>query len=93
VLIDSGPNPPGSLNIQKAVNQLAAQPFRFLINTATHVGHTIGNFVFSPPALVIGSLGSIQGIKNSYDPTRAEMRIEREEIDIAVAESKQKQRA
>ena len=53
VLIDSRPNPPDSLIILKAVKQLTSQPIRFLINTETHADHTVGNFVFSPPALVI----------------------------------------
>jgi hypothetical protein len=36
VLIDSGPNPPDSLAILKAVKQLTPLPIRFLINTETH---------------------------------------------------------
>ena len=46
VLIDSGPNPPDSLIILKAVKQLTSQPIRFLINTETHNDHVTGNFVF-----------------------------------------------
>ena len=72
VLIDSGPNPPDSLAILKAVKQLTSQPIRYLINTETHNDHTAGNFVFSPPALVIGSAGSTTGMKNYYDPKRNE---------------------
>ena len=40
VLIDSGPNPPDSWIILKAVQRLTAQPIRFLINTETHNDHT-----------------------------------------------------
>ena len=72
VLIDSGPNPPDSLIILKAVKQLTSQPIRFLINTETHNDHVTGNFVFSPPAVVIGSAGAAAGIKNYYDPKRNE---------------------
>jgi Zn-dependent hydrolases, including glyoxylases len=72
VLIDSGPNPPDSLIILKAVKQLTSQPIRFLINTETHNDHATGNFVFSPPAVVIGSAGATAGIKNYYDPKRNE---------------------
>ncbi len=72
VLIDSGPNPPDSLAILKAVKQLTSQPIRYLINTETHNDHTAGNFVFSPPALVIGSAGATAGMKNYYDPKRNE---------------------
>jgi cyclase len=72
VLIDSGPNPPDSLTIFKAVQQLTPLPIRFLINTETHNDHTTGNFVFSPPALVIGAAGASAGMKNYYDPKRNE---------------------
>ena len=70
VLIDSGPHPPDSLLILKAVKQLTSQPIRFLINTETHNDHTTGNFVFSPPAIVIASAGATAGMKNYYSPER-----------------------
>ena len=72
VLIDSGPNPPDSLIILKAVKQLTSKPIRFLINTETHNDHTTGNFVFSPPAVVIGAAGATAGMKSYYDPKRNE---------------------
>jgi cyclase len=71
-LIDSGANPPDSHLIFKAVKQLTSQPIRFLINTETHNDHTTGNFVFSPPAIVIASAGATVGMKNYYDPKRNE---------------------
>ena len=55
VLIDSGPNPPDSLIILAAV---------------THNDHTTGNFVFSPPAVVIAAAGATQGIKEYYSAER-----------------------
>lgn len=70
MLIDSGPNPHDSLLILKAVKQLTSQPIRFLVNTETHNDHTTGNFVFSPPAIVIASAGATAGIKNYYSPER-----------------------
>ena len=54
------------------MKQLTSQPIRFLINTETHNDHVTGNFVFSPPAVVIGSAGATAGIKNYYDPKRNE---------------------
>jgi cyclase len=72
VLVDSEPNPPDSHIILKAVQQLTTQPIRFLINTETHNDHTTGNFVFSPPAIVIGAQGATRGIKSYYDPKRNE---------------------
>lgn len=70
VLIDSGPNPPDSLIILEAVKKLTSQPIRFLINTETHNDHTTGNFVFSPPAVVIAAAGATQGIKEYYSAER-----------------------
>lgn len=70
VLIDSGPNPPDSLIILKAIKQLTSQPIRFLINTETHNDHTTGNFVFSPPAVVIAAVGATEGIKSYYSAER-----------------------
>jgi cyclase len=72
VLIDSGPNPPDSLAILAAVKKLTSQPIRFLINTETHNDHTTGNFVFSPPAVVIASAGANAGIKSYYSAKRNE---------------------
>ncbi len=72
VLIDSGANPPDSLAILAAVKKLTSQPIRFLINTETHNDHTTGNFVFSPPAVVIASAGAAAGIKSYYSAQRNE---------------------
>lgn len=72
MLVDSGPNPPDSQIILKAVQQLTTQPIRFFINTETHNDHTTGNFVLSPPAIVIGAQGATRGIKSCYDPKRNE---------------------
>ena len=72
VLIDSGANPPDSLAIQAAVKKLTSQPIRFLINTETHNDHATGNFVFSPPAVVIASAGASAGIKSYYSAKRNE---------------------
>ena len=69
VLIDSGPNPPDSLAILKAVKQLTSQPIRYLINTETHNDHTAGNFIFSPPAIVIASAGATAGMKTITIPS------------------------
>jgi cyclase len=54
------------------VKKLTSQPIRFLINTETHNDHTTGNFVFSPPAVVIASAGATAGMKSYYNPQRNE---------------------
>jgi glyoxylase-like metal-dependent hydrolase (beta-lactamase superfamily II) len=54
----------------EAVKKLTSRPIRFLINTETHNDHTTGNFVFSPPAVVIAAAGATQGIKEYYSAER-----------------------
>ena len=54
----------------KAIKQLTSEPIRFLINTETHNDHTTGNFVFSPPAVVIAATGATDGIKSYYSAER-----------------------
>lgn len=70
VLVDSGQNPGDSRAILAAVRKLTALPIRFLINTEPHPDHTTGNFVFSPPALVINHAGASESMRRGYDPER-----------------------
>lgn len=70
VLVDSGQNPGDSRAILAAVRKLTTLPVRFLINTEPHPDHTTGNFVFSPPALVINHAGASESMRRGYDPER-----------------------
>ena len=72
VLIDSGPNPPDSHAVLKAVKQLTPLPVRFLINTEPHADHTSGHFVFSPPAVIVAAAGAGESMRRAHDPKRFE---------------------
>jgi cyclase len=68
VLIDSGHNPTDSLAVLGAIRKLTTLPVRFLINTENHPDHVTGDFVFSPPAVVIAGEGASAAIRKNYDP-------------------------
>ena len=55
----------------EAVRKLTRLPVRLVINTEVHPDHTTGNFVFSPPALVINHEGASEAMRKAYDPERA----------------------
>ena len=71
VLIDTGQTPIDSREVMEAVRKLTPLPVRLLINTEVHPDHTTGNFVFSPPALVINHAGASEAMRKAYDPERA----------------------
>ena len=68
VLIDSGHNPTDSRAVLGAVKKLMSLPILFLINTEPHPDHVTGDFIFSPPAIVIAGEGATDAIKKNYDP-------------------------
>lgn len=70
VLIDSGQNPEDSRALLAAVRKLTDLPVRFLINTEPHPDHATGNFVFSPPAWVVGHTGATEAIHSRHEPER-----------------------
>jgi cyclase len=72
VLIDSGHNPPDSIALSHAIKKLTPLPVRYLINTEPHADHTTGNFVFSPPAVIIAHEGATESMKQAYNPKRNE---------------------
>src|SRR5918999_1471041 len=74
VLIDTGQSPKDSHVIMAAVKKLTSQPVRYIIHTEPHADHVMGDFVFSPPALVIGHAGSTDSMKasESFSPARIE---------------------
>jgi cyclase len=74
VLIDSGQSPKDSHMVMAAVKKLTSQPVRYIIHTEPHPDHAMGDFVFSPPALVIGHAGSTDSMKasESFSPARIE---------------------
>jgi cyclase len=56
--------------VQEAIKKLTPLPVRFVINTEVHPDHTTGNFVFSPPAVVINHAGAAAAMRQAYDPNR-----------------------
>src|SRR5262245_51344729 len=59
VLIDSGQTAADSRAVFEIVKKLTPQPVRFIIHTEPHGDHTVGDFVFSPPAVVIAASGAV----------------------------------
>jgi cyclase len=72
VIIDTGQTPVDTREVMEAVKKLTPLPVRMVINTEVHPDHTTGNFVFSPPALVINAEGASDAMRKAYDPQRAD---------------------
>jgi cyclase len=74
VLIDTGQSPKDSHVVAAAVKKLASDPVRFVIHTEPHPDHVMGDFVFSPPAVVISADGASASMKKSesFSPARIE---------------------
>ncbi len=70
VLIDTGHNPTDSREVLAAVRKLTALPIRFVINTEVHPDHMTGNFLFSPPAVVINHAGASDAMRKADNPNR-----------------------
>jgi cyclase len=74
VLIDTGQSPKDSHVVMAAVKKLTAEPVRIVIHTEPHPDHAMGNFVFSPPAVVIAHAGATASMSESeaFKPERIE---------------------
>jgi cyclase len=70
VLIDTGQTVADSRLVADAVKKLTPLPVRFVINTEVHGDHTSGNFVFSPPAVVINHAGAGDAMRKADNPNR-----------------------
>jgi cyclase len=75
VLIDTGQTPKDSHIVMAALKKLTSRPVRFIIHTEPHQDHTIGNFVFSPPGIVIAHAGATASMKNADNPENLEKRM------------------
>jgi cyclase len=71
VIVDTGQTAIDSREVMEAVGKLTRLPVRLVINTEVHPDHTTGNFVFSPPALVINHEGASEAMRKANDPERA----------------------
>jgi cyclase len=74
VLIDTGQSPKDSHVVAAAVKKLGTDSVRFVIHTEPHPDHVMGDFVFSPPAVVISADGASASMKKSesFSPARIE---------------------
>jgi cyclase len=70
VLIDTGQTVVDTRQVQEAVRTLTPLPVRYVINTEVHPDHTTGNFVFSPPAIVINHAGAGEAMRKADNPNR-----------------------
>ena len=79
VLVDTGQTPKDSHVVMAAVKKLTQQPVRFIIHTEPHPDHAMGDFVFSPPAMIIGHAGSVASMKenDAFTPARIEKQMAR----------------
>jgi cyclase len=84
VIVDTGQTPIDSREVMEAVRKLTPLPVRLVINTEVHPDHTTGNFVFSPPALVINHEGASEAMRKAYDPERAST-LAKESADMRAA--------
>ena len=74
VLIDTGQTPKDSHIVLAALKKLTSEPVRYIIHTEPHSDHTIGNFVFSPPAIVIAHQGATDSMRKAENPATIEKR-------------------
>jgi cyclase len=65
VMIDTGQTPVESRIAMGILRKLTAQPVRFVIHTEPHDDHTVGDFVFSPPAVVIAHSGAGESMRKA----------------------------
>src|ERR1700675_1281348 len=63
VMIDTGQTPVDSLAARELVRKVSTQPVRFVIHTEPHDDHTNGDFVFSPPAVVVAHAGASDSMR------------------------------
>ncbi len=65
VMIDTGQTPVDALAVMGVLKKLSAQSARFIIHTEPHDDHTSGDFVFSPPAVVIAHAGAAESMRKA----------------------------
>jgi len=65
VMIDTGQTPADSRAVAEILKKLTDQPVRFIIHTEPHGDHTVGDFVFSPPAVVIAHAGATASMRGA----------------------------
>jgi cyclase len=74
VLIDTGQTPKDSRIVVAALKKLTSEPVRYIIHTEPHSDHTVGNFVFSPPAIIVAHQGATDSMRKAENPATIEKR-------------------
>src|SRR5215510_13434714 len=74
VLIDTGQTPKDSHVVMAALKKLTSRPAWFIIHTEPHSDHTVGNIIFSPPAIVIAHHGTTDSMRKAENPATIEKR-------------------
>jgi cyclase len=74
VLIDTGQTPKDSRVVLAALKKLTTEPVRYIIHTEPHSDHTVGNFVFSPPAIIVAHQGATDSMRKAENPAIIEKR-------------------
>ena len=72
VVIDACQTLPDTHRLIAGIKKLTDKPARFLIDTEVHPDHTVGHWVFSPPAVVINAEGAGDAMRKRFDPKRVE---------------------
>jgi cyclase len=72
VLIDTGQTPADARAVSEIVKKLTPLPVRFIIHTEPHDDHTVGDYVFSPPATVIAHAGAAESMRKANTAKRNE---------------------
>jgi cyclase len=75
VLIDTGQTPKDSHVVMAALKKLTSQPVRYIIHTEPHSDHILGDFIFSPPAIVIAHDGATASMKKAVTRESIEKRM------------------
>jgi len=70
VMIDTGQTPADSRAAMGVLKKLTSQPVRFIIHTEPHDDHTAGDFIFSPPAIVIAHAGATESMRKASTAER-----------------------
>ena len=65
VMVDTGQTPVDALAAMAILRKLSVQPVRFVIHTEPHDDHTNGDFVFSPPAVVVAHAGATESMRKA----------------------------
>src|SRR5437868_7106238 len=68
VLIDTGQTVADARAAMDLVKKFTPQPVRYVLHTEPHADHTVRDFVFSPPAVVVAAAGAAHATRRHKPP-------------------------